>query len=186
MGGTTGVTLKDVKEISKPGVPLKDSFFIASTNIENWRPGPADAKLPSGDCESSNTNSVCVITPKLICFTFSTTHCAIRDVGTNVTNFRQRFGRTLVSARERFGENATCRRFNPQNHRPYLVHLRPTTTGEIKIHSVPERISPYGTNSLPTSRCLVSRRRLTRRFTRPNLIGPRQTSERGSERHSAL
>ncbi|KAN0073717.1 LsmAD domain containing protein [Tylopilus felleus] len=44
-GDTAGVTLKDVKEVSKPGTPLKDTLFIASTNIENWQFGAADAKL---------------------------------------------------------------------------------------------------------------------------------------------
>lgn len=50
-GDTVGVTLKDVKEISKPGAPLKELLFIASTNIETWQSGPADAKAPNGDCE---------------------------------------------------------------------------------------------------------------------------------------
>lgn len=50
-GDTTGVTLKDVKEITSPGASLKDFFFIASTNIESWTSGPADAKIPNGDCE---------------------------------------------------------------------------------------------------------------------------------------
>ncbi|KAJ7756399.1 hypothetical protein DFH07DRAFT_477591 [Mycena maculata] len=48
-GDTTGVTLRDVKEITNPGGPLKDSLFIASTNIDTWQSGPADAKLPNGD-----------------------------------------------------------------------------------------------------------------------------------------
>jgi len=48
-GDTTGVTLKDVKEISNPGAPLKDQLFIASTNIDTWLSGPADAKVPNGD-----------------------------------------------------------------------------------------------------------------------------------------
>lgn len=56
-GETAGVTLKDVKDISKPGNPLKDSLFVASVNIENWQSGPADAKVPNGDSESSNANS---------------------------------------------------------------------------------------------------------------------------------
>lgn len=50
-GDTTGVTLKDVKEITKPGTPPKDQLFIASTNIESWNSGPADAKAPNGDCK---------------------------------------------------------------------------------------------------------------------------------------
>jgi hypothetical protein len=45
------VTLKDAKEISVPGAPLKDSIFIASTNIDTWASGPADAKAVNGDCE---------------------------------------------------------------------------------------------------------------------------------------
>ncbi|KAI3604541.1 pab1 binding protein [Moniliophthora roreri] len=48
-GDTTGVTLKDVKEISNPGGPLKDQLFVASTNIETWASGPADAKMTNGD-----------------------------------------------------------------------------------------------------------------------------------------
>ncbi|KAH7884723.1 hypothetical protein F5I97DRAFT_1491510 [Phlebopus sp. FC_14] len=48
-GDALGVTLKDAKEISKPGTPLKDSLFISSTNIGTWQSGPADAKAPNGD-----------------------------------------------------------------------------------------------------------------------------------------
>ncbi|KAF7374915.1 LsmAD domain-containing protein [Mycena sanguinolenta] len=48
-GDTPGVTLKDVKEITNPGGPLKDQLFIASTNIDTWASGPADAKVPNGD-----------------------------------------------------------------------------------------------------------------------------------------
>ncbi|KAI9566778.1 hypothetical protein HD554DRAFT_2173956 [Boletus coccyginus] len=55
-GDTAGVTLKDVKEISKPGTPLKDSLFIASANIENWQSGPADVKLPNGDMFRTDTD----------------------------------------------------------------------------------------------------------------------------------
>lgn len=50
-GDITGVTLKDVKEITSPGAPLKDSLFIASTNIDSFTSGPADAKAPNGDCK---------------------------------------------------------------------------------------------------------------------------------------
>ena len=50
-GDTTGATLKDVKEISVPGAPLKDSIFIALTNIDTWTSGPTDAKAVNGDCE---------------------------------------------------------------------------------------------------------------------------------------
>ncbi|KAN0073721.1 hypothetical protein V8E55_011975 [Tylopilus felleus] len=55
-GDTAGVTLKDVKEISKPGTPLKNTLFISSTNIENWQFGAADAKLH--DSETLNSNSL--------------------------------------------------------------------------------------------------------------------------------
>jgi hypothetical protein len=35
-GDTMGVTLKDMKELSNPSAPLKDQFFIGSTNIDRW------------------------------------------------------------------------------------------------------------------------------------------------------
>lgn len=52
-GDTTGVTLRDVKELSSPGAPLKDQLFIAATNIDQWTSGPADARTPAqnGDSE---------------------------------------------------------------------------------------------------------------------------------------
>lgn len=52
-GDKPGVTLKDAREISKPGTPLKDTLFIPSSNIDTWQSGPADAKVPNGDCEYS-------------------------------------------------------------------------------------------------------------------------------------
>jgi hypothetical protein len=42
-GDTTGVTLRDVKELTSPGVPVKGQLFIASTNIESWSPVPANS-----------------------------------------------------------------------------------------------------------------------------------------------
>jgi PAB1-binding protein PBP1 len=45
------VTLKDVKELSNPGAPLKDQHFIASTNIESWNAGSADTRVPNGESE---------------------------------------------------------------------------------------------------------------------------------------
>ncbi|KZP23766.1 hypothetical protein FIBSPDRAFT_918970 [Athelia psychrophila] len=48
-GNTTGVTLRDVREITTPGAPLKDTLFIASTNIDTWASGPADAAKVSGN-----------------------------------------------------------------------------------------------------------------------------------------
>ncbi|KAI9060667.1 hypothetical protein FKP32DRAFT_1605462 [Trametes sanguinea] len=47
-GDTQGVTLKDVKEISNPGAPLRETFFVAATNIQDWSSGPADAKMANG------------------------------------------------------------------------------------------------------------------------------------------
>ena len=41
-GDTTGVTLRDVKELTAPGTPVKGQLFIASTNIESWSPVPAN------------------------------------------------------------------------------------------------------------------------------------------------
>ncbi|KAJ7364010.1 hypothetical protein DFH08DRAFT_838071 [Mycena albidolilacea] len=55
-GDTQGVTLRDVKEITNPGGPLKDSLFIASTNIDTWASGPADAKVPNGDSFRTDTD----------------------------------------------------------------------------------------------------------------------------------
>jgi hypothetical protein len=48
-GDTTGVTLKDVKDLTNPGAPLKEHLFIASTNIDSFTSGPADSKLSNGD-----------------------------------------------------------------------------------------------------------------------------------------
>lgn len=45
-----GLTLRDVKELSAPGAPLKDQLFIAAPDIDTWSSGPADAKIPNGDC----------------------------------------------------------------------------------------------------------------------------------------
>ncbi|KAG9225037.1 hypothetical protein CCMSSC00406_0001812 [Pleurotus cornucopiae] len=54
-GDTTGVTLKDVKELTNPGAPLKDTLFIASTNIDTWTSGPADSK-PTTNGDSFKTD----------------------------------------------------------------------------------------------------------------------------------
>ena len=45
-----GLTLRDVKELSAPGAPLKDQLFIAAPDIDTWSSGPADVKVPNGDC----------------------------------------------------------------------------------------------------------------------------------------
>jgi len=52
----SGITLKDVKEVTNPGAPLKDSLFIPATNIDSYSSGPADAKPTNGDCMSSSTS----------------------------------------------------------------------------------------------------------------------------------
>ena len=41
-GDTTGVTLRDVKELTTPGAPVKGQFFIASTNIDSWSSVPTN------------------------------------------------------------------------------------------------------------------------------------------------
>lgn len=54
-GDTTGVTLRDVKELTAPSAPVKGQFFIASTNIESWSPVPANS---NGSAQGpSNANS---------------------------------------------------------------------------------------------------------------------------------
>jgi PAB1-binding protein PBP1 len=55
-GESIGVTLKDVREISNPGAPTKDSLFISSANIDTWASGPADAKAPNGDSFRTDTD----------------------------------------------------------------------------------------------------------------------------------
>jgi hypothetical protein len=55
-GDTTGVTLKDVKDVSNPGAPLRDHLFIASTNIDSWSSGPADSRPPNGDTFRTDTD----------------------------------------------------------------------------------------------------------------------------------
>lgn len=52
-GDTTGVTLRDVKEITAPGAPIKSQFFIASTNIDSWSPVPVNSNL-SGPASSNS------------------------------------------------------------------------------------------------------------------------------------
>jgi hypothetical protein len=44
-GDTTGVTLRDVKELTAPGAPVKSQFFIASTNIDSWSPVPNNSNI---------------------------------------------------------------------------------------------------------------------------------------------
>ncbi|KAN0139031.1 hypothetical protein V8E53_003419 [Lactarius tabidus] len=53
---TPGLTLHDVKELSVPGAPLKDHFFVPATDIETWSSGPADVKAPNGDSFKTDTD----------------------------------------------------------------------------------------------------------------------------------
>ncbi|KAG6908560.1 hypothetical protein DXG01_004193 [Tephrocybe rancida] len=55
-GDTTGVTLKDVKEISNPGAPLEDQVFIASTNIDSWSHGANGSRSPAAVADSLNVS----------------------------------------------------------------------------------------------------------------------------------
>ncbi|KAF8626975.1 hypothetical protein AX15_004568 [Amanita polypyramis BW_CC] len=55
-GDTTGVTLKDAKELTNPGASLKDHLFIASTNIDTWSSGPADSRPSNGDTFRTDTD----------------------------------------------------------------------------------------------------------------------------------
>lgn len=57
-GDTTGVTLRDVKELTTPGAPgapVKGQLFIASTNIESWSPVPANTNGSGQGPSSSNS-----------------------------------------------------------------------------------------------------------------------------------
>ncbi|KAN0120664.1 pab1 binding protein [Russula decolorans] len=51
-----GLTLRDAKELSNPGAPLKDELFIAAHDIDSWSSGPADAKVPNGDSFKTDTD----------------------------------------------------------------------------------------------------------------------------------
>jgi PAB1-binding protein PBP1 len=53
---TLGLTLRDVKELSALGAPLKDHFFIPATDIDTWTSGPADVKVPNGDSFKTDTD----------------------------------------------------------------------------------------------------------------------------------
>jgi len=55
-GDTTGVALKDVKDLTNPGAALKDHHFVASTNIESWTSGPADSRPSNGDTFRTDTD----------------------------------------------------------------------------------------------------------------------------------
>jgi hypothetical protein len=54
---STGVTLRDVKEITAPNAPVNSCryFFITSTDIESWYPLPADFNT-SGPLPTMSSN----------------------------------------------------------------------------------------------------------------------------------
>jgi hypothetical protein len=56
-GDTTGVTLREVKELTTPGAPVKSPFFIASTNIDSWSSVPTNPNS-SGQGPSNASSSV--------------------------------------------------------------------------------------------------------------------------------
>jgi hypothetical protein len=53
-GDTTGVTLRDAKELTAPGAPVKGQLFIASTNIDSWSPVPANSNTSAPTPSTTN------------------------------------------------------------------------------------------------------------------------------------
>lgn len=56
-GDTTGVTLRDAKELTAPGAPVKSQFFIASTNIDSWSPAPANSNTSAPPPSTTNSRA---------------------------------------------------------------------------------------------------------------------------------
>jgi hypothetical protein len=56
-GDTTGVTLRDVKELTAPGAPVKSQLFIASTNIDSWSPAPASSNTSVPTPSTTNSRA---------------------------------------------------------------------------------------------------------------------------------
>jgi hypothetical protein len=56
-GDTTGVTLRDAKELTAPGAPAKSQFFIASTNIDSWSPVPANSNTSAPTPLTTNSRA---------------------------------------------------------------------------------------------------------------------------------
>lgn len=56
-GDTTGVTLRDAKELTAPGAPVKGQIFIASTNIESWSPVPANSNTSAPPTLTTNSRA---------------------------------------------------------------------------------------------------------------------------------
>ena len=58
-----GVTLRDARDLNNPGAPIRDSHFIATTNIESWQSGPASAGPPVDcQCHVSTNSDICELT----------------------------------------------------------------------------------------------------------------------------
>jgi hypothetical protein len=53
-GDTTGVTLRDAKELTAPGTPVKSQLFIASTNIDSWSHVPANSNTSAPTPSTTN------------------------------------------------------------------------------------------------------------------------------------
>jgi hypothetical protein len=56
-GDTTGVTLRDAKELTAPGAPVKSQLFIASTNIDSWSPAPANSNTSAPPPSTTNSHA---------------------------------------------------------------------------------------------------------------------------------
>lgn len=56
-GDTTGVTLRDAKELTAPGAPVKGQIFIASTNIDSWSPVPANSNTSASTPSTTNSRA---------------------------------------------------------------------------------------------------------------------------------
>lgn len=56
-GDTTGVTLRDMKELTAPGNLAKTQLFIASTNIESWSPVPTNSNSSGSTPLTANSRA---------------------------------------------------------------------------------------------------------------------------------
>ena len=56
-GDTTGVTLRDAKELTPPGAPVKGQIFIASTNIDSWSPVPTNSNTSAPTPTTTNSRA---------------------------------------------------------------------------------------------------------------------------------
>jgi hypothetical protein len=56
-GNTTGVTLRDAKELTAPDAPVKSQLFIASTNIDSWSPVPTSSNTSAPTPSTTNSRA---------------------------------------------------------------------------------------------------------------------------------